>query len=90
MSTEFTKLWSGAVRSIRGFTVRTKMGGGVDYEDASGGTYHIDSEWAGGENGIILYRPSPSNKGNSQISEDEIFADVIRALQWQGYSVDVV
>jgi len=90
MSIEFTKLWSGAVRSVRGFTVRTKIGGGVVYEDASGGTYHIDSEWGGGENGITLYRPSSSNKGSSELSEDEIFEDVVRALKSQGYTVDVV
>lgn len=86
---EFTNVSSGVVRSAKGFVVRTRFGGGVVYEDAVGGSYFIDSEWMGKEKGITLYKVSPSNKGNSRVNIDQIFDDVTRALEWQGYTVEI-
>ena len=88
---EFERVSSGIVRSRNGFTVTTRLQGGVIYEDGAQNCF-VDSEWMGKENGIILYLTSPSNEGLTGLNAEQaarVISNISRALEYQTYAVEL-
>jgi hypothetical protein len=86
MTEEFRKIGPTTITSTAGFTVEVKFPGGIVYRDDQGET-HIDSEWLGEPNRLLLYKSSVEKLAPDRVGS--IISNVARAVEYMGYPVVV-
>ncbi len=91
MDDEFTKTGVNTVASSQGFAVEVKFLGGLCYCDDRN-KVKIDSEWLVNPDRFLIHKPTIGDKGFETMDQSRIDAmldNVVRALQFLGYQVEI-
>jgi hypothetical protein len=88
MTEEFRKTAANTAVSSKGFTVQWIPHGGIRYRDALG-TLRIDSELLVKPQRVLLYPQSASLRDMSTSRQEELLANVRRALEYMGHQVEL-
>lgn len=89
MSTEFVKLAPDVARSNRGFTVVVHPEGGVEYSDSISGRIGVATELFHHPVRYMVYRNSEGLRGVASSRQDEILANVKRAMEFLGRPAEI-
>ena len=88
MTEEFRKTAANTAVSSNGFTVQWIPPGGIRYEDASG-ELRVDSELLVKPYRVLLYAQSASLRNMSKSRQNELLANVRKALEYMGHQVEL-
>jgi len=89
MTDQFQRLGRNSALSARGFKVTLHLHGGVEYSDGADDV-RVDSEvLVEPSYAILLYPRSAGLRGMSQSRADQIVRDIVEALVFLGYRVEI-